>query len=189
MGGIREGKGASPEPLPFTLGSDLAGDVVAISPDTSGMTVGSQVFGVTNSQFLGAYAEYAVASAGMLAMKPKSLTYVKQHLCPWSRDRLAGSVCRSIPRSWPDGASFMGLRETAERTRFSSLVGLTSVPSRRQGAEEHGVRARSLGADRVVDFRAERFEDDIRNADAVLDLVGGEIQGTLLSGAPPGRQN
>ena len=35
---------------------------------------------------------------------------------------------------------------------------------------------RSLGADRVANFRAERFEDAIRNADAVLDLVGVEVQ-------------
>ena len=45
---------------------------------------------------------------------------------------------------------------------------------------------RSLGADRVVDFRVERFEDEIRNADAVLDLVGGEVQERSFQVLRPG---
>jgi D-arabinose 1-dehydrogenase-like Zn-dependent alcohol dehydrogenase len=46
------------------------------------MAVGDQVFGVTNTQFLGAYAEHAVASAAMLAKKPSSLSYVEAASVP-----------------------------------------------------------------------------------------------------------
>ncbi|HEX3382964.1 MAG TPA: zinc-binding dehydrogenase [Paraburkholderia sp.] len=35
---------------------------------------------------------------------------------------------------------------------------------------------RSLGADRVIDYRAQRFEDIARNIDLVFDLVGGDTQ-------------
>jgi NADPH:quinone reductase-like Zn-dependent oxidoreductase len=35
---------------------------------------------------------------------------------------------------------------------------------------------RALGADQVIDYRAHRFEDDVKDADAVLDLVGGDTQ-------------
>jgi NADPH:quinone reductase-like Zn-dependent oxidoreductase len=35
---------------------------------------------------------------------------------------------------------------------------------------------RKLGADVVVDFRTERFEDLAKDVDAVIDLVGGETQ-------------
>jgi NADPH:quinone reductase-like Zn-dependent oxidoreductase len=43
---------------PFlTLGSDLSGEVAALGSGISNMAVGDQVFGVTNTQFLGAYAE------------------------------------------------------------------------------------------------------------------------------------
>jgi NADPH:quinone reductase-like Zn-dependent oxidoreductase len=35
---------------------------------------------------------------------------------------------------------------------------------------------RGLGADKVVDYQKQRFEDEVRDADAVLDLVGGETQ-------------
>ena len=48
-GWIRAGKGALPQPLPLTLGSDLAGEVVAVGPGVSRPRVGEQVYGVTNS--------------------------------------------------------------------------------------------------------------------------------------------
>ena len=35
---------------------------------------------------------------------------------------------------------------------------------------------RDLGADTVIDYRTQRFEDEVRDADAVIDLVGGETQ-------------
>ena len=79
---IRAGKSALPQPLPLTLGSDLAGEVIAVGPDVSGIAVGDQVFGVTNTQFLGAYAEYAIASASMLAQKPSSLGFIEAASVP-----------------------------------------------------------------------------------------------------------
>src|SRR5690242_11426856 len=61
---IRAGKSALPQPLPLILGSDLSGEIVATGPGVSELRVGEQVYGVTNPQFIGAYAEYALASAG-----------------------------------------------------------------------------------------------------------------------------
>ena len=67
---IREGKSVLPQPLPLTLGSDLSGVIEAVGPAVSGFQVGDEVYGVTNKQFTGAYAEYALAAAGMIARKP-----------------------------------------------------------------------------------------------------------------------
>ena len=58
---------------------------------------------------------------------------------------------------------------------------------------------RTLGAETVIDYRTQRFEDEIRDADAVIDLVGGETQkrsfqvlrrgGRLISAvSPPDQQ-
>ena len=70
---IRAGKSALPQPLPLTPGSDLSGEVVAVGPEVSGLSVGDHIYGVTNPQFTGAYAEYAVASAAMISKKPNSI--------------------------------------------------------------------------------------------------------------------
>ena len=81
-GWIRAGKSALPQPLPLTLGSDLSGEIVKLGPGVSELRVGDQVYGVTNPQFIGAYAEYALASAGMISNKPASLTHVEAASVP-----------------------------------------------------------------------------------------------------------
>ena len=74
-GWIRGGRSALPQPLPLTPGSDLSGAIEAVGPGVTGLRVGDQVYGVTNPRFIGAYAEYALASAAMIARKPASLGY------------------------------------------------------------------------------------------------------------------
>jgi len=73
---VREGKSALTQPLPLTLGSDLSGVVEALGPAVSGFAPGDEVFGVTNPNFTGAYAQYAVADAAMIAPKPVGLSHV-----------------------------------------------------------------------------------------------------------------
>jgi NADPH:quinone reductase-like Zn-dependent oxidoreductase len=174
-GWIRAGRSALPQPLPLTLGSDLSGDIQAVGPDVSDLRVGDQVYGVTNSRFIGAYAEYALASAAMIARKPTSLTYIE-----------AASVPVIAVTAW------QGLFEQAQLKAGQTVVihgaagnvGAYAV----QLARQAGIRTvatagtdeiafvRDLGADTVIDFRAQRFEDAALNVDAVLDLVGGETQ-------------
>ncbi len=45
---------------------------------------------------------------------------------------------------------------------------------------------RSLGADKVIDYHTQRFEDEIKDADVVLDLVGGETQQRSFQVLRPG---
>jgi D-arabinose 1-dehydrogenase-like Zn-dependent alcohol dehydrogenase len=129
-GWIRAGNSALPQPLPLTLGSDLSGIVAAVGSGVSELAIGDQVFGVTNTQFLGAYAEYAVASAKMLAKKPSSLSYAE-----------AASVPVIAVTAWQglfdharlEAGRTVEPREMSELTRFSSPVALACTRSRRQG--------------------------------------------------------
>src|SRR5271165_6128484 len=73
---VREGKSALHQPLPLILGSDLAGIVEAIGPEVSGFKPGDEVYGATNVQFTGAYAEYALSTAGMMPPKPAALDFI-----------------------------------------------------------------------------------------------------------------
>ena len=81
-GWIRAGKSALPQLLPLTLGSDLSGEVAAVGSGVSDLRVGDQVFGVTNPRFIGAYAEYSLASAEMVSCKPTSLTHAEAASVP-----------------------------------------------------------------------------------------------------------
>src|SRR5580698_2491003 len=78
---IRAGK-VELEPLPFILGSELSGVVEALGAGVVGFRVGDEVYGATNEQFSGAYAEYAAPLAGMMAQKPKTLTFIEAASAP-----------------------------------------------------------------------------------------------------------
>lgn len=174
-GWIRAGKSALPQPLPLTLGSDLSGTVAAVGSGISELAIGDQVFGVTNSQFLGAYAEYAVASAGMLAKKPNSLSYTEAASVPvvavtaWQGlfDHAGLEAGQTVVIHGAAGNVGAYAVQLAHRARLRSIA--TAGPKDIQ-------YVRSLGADKVLDYHTQRFEDEVRNVDAVFDLVGGETQ-------------
>jgi NADPH:quinone reductase-like Zn-dependent oxidoreductase len=174
-GWIRAGKSALPQPLPLTLASDLSGEIVAVGPGVSELRVGDQVYGVTNPRFIGAYAEYALASAGMVSNKPASLTHAE-----------AASVPVVSVTAWQALFDHAQLKagQTVVIHGAAGNVGSYAVQlARHAGAQTIVTVAtddisfvRDLGANTVIDYRTQRFEEEVRDADAVIDLVGGETQ-------------
>ena len=77
---IREGKVAL-QPLPLILGSELSGIVEGIGAGVWGFKLGEEVYGATNEQFSGAYAEYTlpfareIRSRGAKAMGAATMKY------------------------------------------------------------------------------------------------------------------
>ena len=54
-------------------------------------------------------------------------------------------------------------------------------------AEKRGRQSgRDLGADQVIDYRTTRFDDLVKDADAVIDLVGGETADRSYGVLKPG---
>lgn len=174
-GWIRAGKSALPQPLPLTPGSDLSGRIVAVGPGVTQLKVGDDVYGVTNSRFTGAYAEYAVASASMIAPKPVSITYMEASSVPviavtaqqalFDHAQLkAGQTVVIHGAAGNVGAYAVQLARRAN-VRTIATVAASDIPF-----------VRDLGAETIIDYRAQRFEEEVRDADAVIDLVGGETQ-------------
>src|SRR5215831_15402956 len=79
---IREGKSKVSPPPPLTLGSDLSGVVEEAGPNVSEFKKGDEIYGVTNPQFCGANAQYAVARADMVALRPSRLSHVEAASAP-----------------------------------------------------------------------------------------------------------
>ena len=79
---IREHKSAVKATLPLILGSDLSGVVEEVGAGVSTFHAGQEVYGVTNPDFCGAYTQFAIASAKMVARKPLRLSYVEAASAP-----------------------------------------------------------------------------------------------------------
>ena len=171
---FREGKSIL-EPLPIILGSDISGTVEALGPEVSGFKPGDEVYGSTNPQFSGGQAEYAVPLAGMIAPKPKTLNFIE-----------AASVPVVAVTAWQmlfeHGEAVAGQKVLIHGAAGS--VGAFAV----QLAREAGLHivatagtkdldyVRGLGAEKVIDYKKERFEESVSGVDIVLDLIGGATQ-------------
>src|SRR5438477_856153 len=79
---IREGKSNVSPPPPLTLGSDLSGVVEAVGSGVSQFKNGDEIYGVTNPQFVGAQAAFALAAADMVSPKPARLSSLEAASVP-----------------------------------------------------------------------------------------------------------
>lgn len=183
---------------PLILGFDIAGVVHAVGPNVTKFKVDDAVFAYTALSRGGAYAEFAIAKESEAAPKPKSLTFIE-----------AAAVPLAALTAWQALVDAGGLTEgqTVLIHGGSGGVGAFAVQiAKARGAKVLATASarnqqflRELGADVVIDYATQKFEDMAKEAggvDVVLDTVGGDTQkrsfaalkrgGTLVSivGAP-----
>jgi NADPH:quinone reductase-like Zn-dependent oxidoreductase len=182
---IREGKSkVSPQP-PLTLGSDLAGVVEAVGPGVSQFTSGDEVYGVTNPQFVGANAEYAVASAHMIAPKPLRLSSLEAASLPV----VAVTAWQMLfEHARPEGGHTVLILGAAGNVgafavQFAANAGFHVIAVVGTNDVEY---ARSLGATDVIDYRTTDVADVGRSVDAVIDTVGGNARERAVGVLKPG---
>jgi NADPH:quinone reductase-like Zn-dependent oxidoreductase len=181
---FREGE-VKLQPLPLILGSELSGIVEAIGAEVSGVKTSDEVYGATNEQFTGAYAEYALPLAGRMAPKPKTLNFIEAASAPivtvtaWQMlfdyaHVTAGQTVLILGAAGNVGAYAVQLAKQA---------GLHVIATAGSADLDYVL---GLGAETVVDYKRERFEESVTGVDVVLDTVGGETQQRSLRVLKPG---
>lgn len=177
---VRAGRSALPQPLPLTLGADLAGIVEATVSSDSPFSVGDEVFGVTNPRFTGAYAQYAVAFTRMLAHKPRRHDFIASAAVPviavTARQMLFrhGRVQPGERVLVQGGAGNVG----AYAVQFAHAAGAHVIASVLPRQKEEALR---LGADEVISLPSDEAPRLRGTVDAVIDTVGGKTQKELFA--------
>ena len=155
---IRENKSVTNNPLPLILGSDLSGTVESTGDRVTQFKPGDQVFGVTNADFVGAYAEFALASAGMIALKPPSLTFTEAASVPvvavtaWQMLFDYGQARSGQSVLIHGAAGNVG----AYAVQLASQAGLQVFAT---AASDAAQQVQRLGATTVIDYRTATFEE------------------------------
>jgi len=181
---IREGK-VELQRLPLILGSELSGTVEGTGADVSGFKLGDEVYGATNEQFSGAYAEYAVPSARRMAPKPTTLSFIEAASAPivavtaWQMLFEYAHVTAGQTVLVHGAAGNVG----AYAVQLAKQAGLHVVGTAGSADLDY---VRGLGAETVVDHKTERFEESVAGVDVVLDTVGGDTQQRSLRVLKPG---
>ncbi|MBE5320782.1 NADP-dependent oxidoreductase [Pedobacter sp. MR2016-19] len=154
--------------LPITLGWDAAGIVEDVGSDVMAFSKGDEVYGVPDFPGDGSYAEYCVAKASRFALKPKSLNFNQ-----------ASAVPLAALTGWT-GMFEHGKLQPAQRILIqgaSGGVGSFAVQfAKAKGAYVIGMAStanldyvRQLGADEVIDYKTQKFEELLQDIDVVLE--------------------
>lgn len=165
--------------FPWTPGGDFSGVVEGVGASVTGLKEGDAVFGKVDLPSDGSYAEYVVVPRAHAAAKPSSLDHVKAAAVPLAAmtawQGLFGGVGEPSLELTPGqtvlilGASG-GVGSFAVQLAVARGATVIAVVRGRRGEEE---LVRGLGASEVV--TSDRM-DAVGPADAVLDLVGGDVQ-------------
>ena len=168
--------------LPIVLGCDGSGIVEKIGSEVSKFQVSDEVYffhgGVGSIQ--GNYAEFRTIEERFVAQKPTSLSFTEAAVVPlaiitaWESlyDRAQMKSGQSIFIN--AGAGGVG-HLAIQLAKIAGANVCTTVSS-----EEKADFVRSLGADRIVNYKEQNFVDEImdwtdgKGADVVMDNVGGD---------------
>lgn len=160
--------------LPFTLGWDISGEVVALGEGATHFAPGDEVYGTVRfPDEAKAYSEYITAPVADIALKPRKLTHQE-----------AGAACLSALTAWQ--ALFEVAQLQAGQTILilggSGGVGHFALQlAKWKGAKVITTTStrnvefvRDLGADIVIDYTWQTFPESVSDVDVVLDTIGGE---------------
>ena len=181
---VRAGRSALPQPLPLTLGADLAGTVEATGSRDSPFSAGDEVFGVTNPRFTGAYAQYALAFTRMLAHKPRR-DFIESAAVPVVAVTARQMLFRDARVRAGDRVLVQGAAGNvgAYALHFARAAGAQVIASVLPRDRDEALR---LGADEVISIPSEEAQRLRGTFDAVIDTVGGEAQRALFAYARKG---
>ncbi len=174
---IRSGKNHQRynNPMPLTLGWDVSGTIEEIGADVKGFKRGDEVYARPDLNRDGTYAEYVVVKASKVGFKPKSLTHNE-----------AAAVPLAALTAW-QGIFDHGRLQAGQRILIhgaSGGVGTFAVQlAKWKGAYVIGTASennvdflKGLGADEVIDYKKQKFEEILKDIDVVFDLIGGDTQ-------------
>ena len=173
---IRSGKypAVKDDRLPYTLGRDFSGVVEKCGAQATRFKPGDEVFGMVNI-YGGGYSEKVAVEERAIALKPAGIDHIHAAAIP-----LAGQT------AW-QGLFRHGQLKPGQKVLIhggSGGVGHFAIQfAKAKGAyvlttvsTDNVKFAQQLGADLVIDYKTQRFEDEASDLDMVFDLIDGETR-------------
>jgi NADPH:quinone reductase-like Zn-dependent oxidoreductase len=171
--------------LPVVPAHDVSGVVTEIGAEVAAPTVGEPVYGLIDFWRNGAAAQYAAVPVEDVAPKPASIDDVHAAAVPLSGlTALQGlfthsGLAMNQRLLIHGGAGGVGTYAVQLGRNAGAEVIATASARDAKFVEE-------LGADIVIDYHSQRFEEVIHDVDVVFDTIGGDTQTRSWSVLKPG---
>ncbi|MBF4462984.1 MULTISPECIES: NADP-dependent oxidoreductase [unclassified Rathayibacter] len=157
---------------PAVLGHDFSGIVLSSPYPAHPLRPGDEVYGfVMVPRYSGSYAEYVSVPSVSLTRKPSTLSHVEAAGVPLAALTAWGMVVdlakahegqRMLIHAGSGGVGHFAVQ-------FASYFGASVTAT---GSTRNLQWLRELGASRVIDHTAERFDEVVEGMDVVIDLIG-----------------
>lgn len=163
-----------PIPFPFTMGFDVSGVVIEVGDQVTNFKKGDAVFSRPDTFQAGTIAEYAVIKEAEIALKPTNISHQEAASIPLvgltALQALVskGNLQKNQKVLIHAGSGGVGTLAIQIAKHLGAEVTTTTSSANTE-------MVKSLGADVVIDYKTQQFEEELNDYDLVFDMMGGEI--------------
>ncbi|MED1009638.1 NADP-dependent oxidoreductase [Bacillus mycoides] len=158
--------------MPIILGNDFSGVIVKVGTKVTQFKVGDEIYARPRKDKIGTFAEYIAIHEDDIALKPKNLTFEEAASIPLvgltSYQALHDIMQLQKGQKILIHAGSGGVGTFA--IQLAKIMGATVATTASEAGEN---LVKSLGADEIINYKKEKFEDILKNYDAVFDTLGG----------------
>ena len=160
--------------LPLILGNDFSGVIAKVGAKVTRFNVGDEIYARPRKSKIGTFAEYIAIHEDDIALKPKNLSFEEAASIPLvgltSYQALTDILQLQKGQKILIQAGAGGVGTFA--IQLAKFMGATVATT----ASEAGANlVKSLGADEIINYKSEKFEEILKDYDAVFDTLGGEM--------------
>lgn len=162
-----------PLTFPHVMGYDVSGVVVEVGKHVESVKIGDSVLARPNQEDAGAIAEFARLKESELAIKPESLSHKMAASVPlagltaWQALMTKGNLQKGDKVLIHAGSGGVGTYAIQIAKHFGAYVATTT-------SSKNTELVQSLGADLVIDYKTQKFQEQLSDYDLVFDMLGGE---------------
>lgn len=158
--------------MPLILGNDFSGVIVKVGAKVTRFRAGDEIYARPRKNKIGTFAEYIAIHEDDIALKPNNLSFEEAASIPLvgltSYQALHDIMQLQKGQKILIHAGSGGVGTFA--IQLAKIMGATVTTT----ASEAGANlVKSLGADEIINYKTEKFEDILKDYDAVFDTIGG----------------
>jgi NADPH:quinone reductase-like Zn-dependent oxidoreductase len=161
--------------LPAILGWDVSGVIQNVGKNVQSFRSGDEIFGCIGFPGLGkTYAEFTLADPQFISKKPRNISFEEAAAVP-----LAGlTAYQAINEELKVSSGQKILIQAAAggvghlAVQFAKTIGAYVIGT---ASEKNEKFLKSIGVDKFINYKKEKFEDVVHEVDAALDAMGGEV--------------
>ncbi|WP_410990688.1 NADP-dependent oxidoreductase [Bacillus cereus] len=158
--------------MPLILGNDFAGVITKVGSKVTHFKVGDEIYARPRKNKIGTFAEYIAIHEDDIALKPKNLSFEEAASIP-----LVGltsyQALHDIMQLQKGQKILIHAGSGGVGTFAIQLAKIMGAIVTTTASEAGANLVTSLGADEIINYKTEKFEDILKNYDAVFDTIGG----------------